>query len=270
VRAARARRIRLERAAAQRAAQTPPPAPTTTPVVDPTTLFIDPAQPLLFGLLAPYQTPEAAAAASNPIAAALLPISTAAAAALLPGVSTSASSTLHASAPPEPVLTPSGGFNGAARFERFLQAQSGPVQPPAASDVGTPVISRAPVLTDATGGRVLEAVAGGGRGTGLNTPLGRIAIRHGDYVFGNTRYPVASVGGVLTTAFLALAALVAIAAVLAAIAAVGRFLEAGVRRGSERTREELYAAARRMNIPGRSHMSNAELRRALDDRQSSH
>jgi hypothetical protein len=279
LRAARARRIRLERAArerqrvlrAQRAAQTPPPAQTTTPVVDPTTLFIDPAQPLLFGLLAPYQTPEAAAAASNPVAAALLPISTAAsAAALLAGVSTSASTTQHASAPAEPVLTPSGGFNGAARFERFLQAQSAPAQPLAASDVGTPVISRAPVLTDATGGRVLEAVAGGGRGTGLNTPLGRIAIRHGDYVFGTTRYPIASVGGVLTTALIALAALAGIAALLAAIAAVGRFLEAGVRRGGERTREELYAAARRMNIPGRSHMSNAELRRALDDRQSSH
>jgi hypothetical protein len=272
VRAARARRIRLERAAAQRqralraqrAAQTPPPAQ-TTPVVDPTTLFIDPAQPLLFGVLEPYQTPEAAAAAMNPVAAALLPISTAAAAALLAGVSTSASSTLHATAPPEPVLTPSGGFNGAARFERFLQAQSGPVQPLAASDVGTPVISRAPVLTDATGGRVLEAVAGGGRGTGVNTPLGRIAIRHGDYVFGNTRYPVASVGGVLTTALIALAALAGIAGLLAAGAAADRFLAASGRRGSERTREDLYAAARRKNIPGRSRMSKAELRRALDD-----
>jgi hypothetical protein len=127
------------------------------------------------------------------------------------------------------------------------------------------VISRAPVLTAATGGRVLEAVAGGGRGTGVNTPLGRIAVGDGDYVFGSTRYPIASVGGVLTTAFLSLAALAAIAALLAAIAAVGKFLETGARRGGERTREELYAAARRMHVPGRSRMSKAELRRALDD-----
>jgi hypothetical protein len=64
---------------------------------------------------------------------------------------------------------------------------------------------------------------------------------------------------------ISLAALAIVAALLAAIAAVGRFLGAGVRRGAERTREELYAAARRENIPGRSHMSKAELRRALDD-----
>ena len=201
----------------------------------------------------------------NPVAAALLPISTAAAAALLPGVSARSSSTLHATSPPAPVLSPSGGFDGSARFERFLQARSAPVQPIAPSDANTPVISRAPVLTDATGGRVLEAVAGGGRGTSLNTPLGRIGVRHGDYVFGSTRYPIASVGGVLTTAFLSLAALALVAALLAAIAAVGRFLEAGVRRGAERSRQELYTAARRRKLPGRSHMSKAELRRALDD-----
>ena len=223
--------------------------------------FIDPAQPLVS-----YQTPEAVAAAINPVAAALLPISTATAAALLPGVSARSSSTLHATSPPAPVLSPSGGFDGSARFERFLQARSAPLQPIAASDPNTPVISRAPVLTDATGGRVLEAVAGGGRGTGVNTPLGRIAVRGGDYVFGSTRYPLASVGGVLTTVLASLAALAGIAALLAAIAAVGRFLEAGARRGSERTREELYAAARRKNIPGRSRMSKAELMRALDER----
>jgi hypothetical protein len=202
----------------------------------------------------------------DPIAAALLPISTAAAAALLPGVSTSSSSSLHATSAPELVLSPSGGFDGSSRFERFLQARSAPVQPIAASSPATPVISRAPVLTDATGGRVLEAVAGGGRGTVVNTPLGRIGVRHGDYVFGNARYPVASAGGVLTTVLVALVGLAGIAALLAAIAAVSRFLEAAARRGSERTREELYAAARRKNIPGRSRMSKAELRRALDER----
>jgi hypothetical protein len=222
--------------------------------------FIDPAQPFV-----PYQTPEAIAASIDPVAAALLPISTAMAAAALPGVSARSSSTLHATAPPEPVLAPSGGFDGSSRFERFLQARSAAVQPIAPSDVNTPVISRAPVLTEATGGRVLEAVAGGGRGTGVNTPLGRIAIRHGDYVFGNTRYPVASVGGVLTTALIALAVLAGIAGLLAAGAAADRFLAASGRRGSERTREDLYAAAKRKNIPGRSRMSKAELRRALDD-----
>jgi CubicO group peptidase (beta-lactamase class C family) len=245
---------------AQRAAQTP--AQTLpAPVLDPTPLFfIDPAQPLL-----PYQTPEAVAAAMDPIAAALLPLAAAAAAALLPGVSASASSTLHARAPVTLVLAPSGGFDGSSRFERFLQARFAPVQP-IAPRVNTPVVSRAPVLTDATGGRVLVAVAGGGRGTGVNTPFGHVSVSHGDYVFGNTRYPIASIGGVLTTALVSLAALAGIAALLAAIAAVGRFLEASARRGRERTREELYAAARRKNIPGRSRMSKAELRRALDER----
>jgi hypothetical protein len=269
LRAARARRVRLERAARARlrilrAAQTSRPTPlTTTPVVDPTTLFfIDPAQPFV-----QYQTPEAVAAGMDPIAAALLPISTAAAAALLPGVSASASSSLHATSAPELVLSPSGGFDGSARFEGFLLGQFAPVQPIALSNL--PAVSRAPVLTDATGGRELASVAGGGRGIGVNTPLGRIGVEHGDYVFGNTRYAVASVSGVLTTAFLALAALALIAALLAAIAAVGKFLEAGVRRGGERTRDELYAAARRMQIPGRSHMSNAELRRALDEQRGS-
>jgi hypothetical protein len=250
---------------ARRAAQASSPAPqTTTPVVDPTTLFfIDPAQPLM-----QYQTPEAVAAAMTPIAAALLPITTAAAAALLPGVSTSSSSSLHATSLPELVLAPSGGFDGSARFERFLLGRFAPVQPIAPSSLSA--ISRAPVLTDATGGRELESVAGGGRGIGVNTPLGRIGVQRGDYVFGKTRYPIASVSGVLTTAFLSLAALAVIAALLAAVAAVGRFLEAGVRRGGERTRQELYAAARRMNIPGRSHMSNAELRRALDEQRGTH
>jgi hypothetical protein len=247
---------------AQRAAQMLPSASqTTTPVVDPTTLFfIDPTQSLV-----QYPAPEAVAAAMNPIAAALLPISTAAAAALLPGVSASSSSTLHATSPSELVLAPSGGFDGSMRFERFLQGRFAPVQPIAASNL--PVISRAPVLAEATGGRELESVAGGGRGIGVNTPLGHIGVQRGDYVLGNTRYPIASVSGVLTTAFLSLVALVLIAALAAALAAVGTFLGAGVRRGGDRTRDELYAAARRMHIPGRSHMSKAELRRALDEQR---
>jgi hypothetical protein len=247
---------------AQRRAQTLSPAQqTTAPVVDPTTLFfIDPAQSVV-----QYQTPETVAAALNPIAAALLPISTAAAAALLPGVSASSSSTLHATSPPELVLAPSGGFDGSTRFERFLQGQFAPVQPIVRS--GLPVISRMPVLTAATGGRELESVAGGGRGIVVNTPLGRIGVQRGDYVLGNNRYPIASVSGVLTTAFLSLVALALIAALLAALTAVGKFLDAGVRRGGDRTREELYTAARRMHIPGRSHMSKAELRRALDEQR---
>ena len=139
--------------------------------------------------------------------------------------------------------------------------------PPLTTDVSMPVVSRTPTLTAVTGGRVRfhEAIAGGGRGFSLLTPLGRVSISHGDYVFGSSHYPVASVRGVLTTALLALGALAGIAALLAAGAVAGRFLGLSGRRGSERTREDLYAAARRRKIPGRSHMSKAELRRALDD-----
>jgi hypothetical protein len=250
----------------QRAGQHP--AVRTTPLIDPVlTPFLEPAQPVLTD---PNQLPDAiaaAAAATTPLAPVLLPISTtAAAAALLPGVTARASSTLYATAPPEPALEPSGGFNGASRFEMFMLVLAAPV-PPVSNNVGATMVSRAPVLTAATGGRVRfqSVAAGGGRWFSLPTPLGRVAISHGDYVFGGTHYPLASVRGVLTTALIALGALAGIAALLAAGAVAGRFLGLGGRRGRG-TREDLYAAAKRKNIPGRSRMSKAELRRALDER----
>jgi hypothetical protein len=44
-------------------------------------------------------------------------------------------------------------------------------------------------------------------------------------------------------------------------------LRSGTRRPRGRTRDQLYAEARRMNVPGRSKMSKAELQRAVDARK---
>ena len=44
-------------------------------------------------------------------------------------------------------------------------------------------------------------------------------------------------------------------------------MRSGTRRGTGRTREQLYNEARRMNIPGRSKMNKAQLRRAVDRRK---
>ena len=41
----------------------------------------------------------------------------------------------------------------------------------------------------------------------------------------------------------------------------------GTNRPKGRTREQLYAEARRMNVPGRSKMSKAQLQRAVDSRK---
>ncbi|MDX6569850.1 MAG: hypothetical protein QOH15_2428 [Gaiellales bacterium] len=227
-------------------------------------------QPALTGI-EPGVLPDAiagAAAATAPLAPVLLPISTTtAAAAALPGVSARASSTLHATAPPDPALAPSGGFTGASQFAMFLLMQSAPVRP-LVRVVSTPVVSRTPTLTAVTGGRVRmkEGTVGGGRGFTLHTPFGRVSISHGEYLFGSTHYPMASVPGVLTTGLIALGVLAGIAVLLAAGAVIGRLVGVSGRRGNERRREDLYAAARRRKIPGRSRMSKAELRRALDDR----
>jgi hypothetical protein len=229
--------------------------------------FLDPALPVLVGVEPDPTLPDVTAPGEATLTPPLLPISTVAAASLLPGVSVHSSSTLHATAPPALALEPSGGFNGASRFAMFLLMESAPVAAITPRAVDTPVISRTPVLTPVSGGRTQAGVAtaGGGRGVGVNTPLGRISVSGGDYVFGSTQYPLASVRGVGTTLLITLAALGVIAAWLAVIAAAGRLLGARARRHKEWTREELYAAARRKNIPGRSRMSKAELLRALDE-----
>jgi len=45
-------------------------------------------------------------------------------------------------------------------------------------------------------------------------------------------------------------------------------LRSGTRRTKGRTVEQLYAEARRMNVPGRSTMNKAQLERAVDGRKS--
>jgi hypothetical protein len=44
-------------------------------------------------------------------------------------------------------------------------------------------------------------------------------------------------------------------------------LRSGTRRPKGRTKEQLYNEAKRRNIPGRSHMSKAQLQRAVDARK---
>jgi hypothetical protein len=44
-------------------------------------------------------------------------------------------------------------------------------------------------------------------------------------------------------------------------------MRSGTRRGTGRTKEQLYNEARRMNIPGRSKMNKAQLQRAVDRRK---
>jgi hypothetical protein len=45
-------------------------------------------------------------------------------------------------------------------------------------------------------------------------------------------------------------------------------LRSGTRRPKGRTKEQLYDEAKRMNVPGRSSMSKAQLQRAVDGRKS--
>ncbi len=45
-------------------------------------------------------------------------------------------------------------------------------------------------------------------------------------------------------------------------------LRSGTKRTKGRTVEQLYAEARRMNVPGRSKMNKAQLQRAVDGRKS--
>ena len=45
-------------------------------------------------------------------------------------------------------------------------------------------------------------------------------------------------------------------------------LRSGTKRPKGRTKEQLYAEARRLNVPGRSSMNKAQLQRAVDRRRS--
>jgi hypothetical protein len=45
-------------------------------------------------------------------------------------------------------------------------------------------------------------------------------------------------------------------------------LRSGTKRPKGRTKEQLYNEAKRMNVPGRSNMSKAQLQRAVDARKS--
>jgi hypothetical protein len=44
-------------------------------------------------------------------------------------------------------------------------------------------------------------------------------------------------------------------------------LRSGTQRTKGRTKEQLYNEAKRMNVPGRSHMTKAQLQRAVDGRK---
>jgi hypothetical protein len=112
-----------------------------------------------------------------------------------------------------PLLT--GGFNGDSRFVASLlpQLSLASVVKPAAA---------APSLSSggAEGGRSPVAAAGGGRGIGVDLPIiGRIGISSGGYQFGRSQYPLASVGGIVTTALISLAALAAISALFGGVSA---------------------------------------------------
>jgi hypothetical protein len=112
-----------------------------------------------------------------------------------------------------PLLT--GGFNGKSRLVAALlpQLSLAAVVKPAATAPGA---SPEPVA----GGHSSVAPAAGGRGIGVELPIiGRIGISGGGYQFGRSQYPLASVGGIVTTALLSLGALAAISALFAGVSA---------------------------------------------------
>jgi hypothetical protein len=111
-----------------------------------------------------------------------------------------------------PLLT--GGFNGESRFVASLLPQL------SLASVVKPAAAAPSLSSGAEGGRSPVAPAGGGRGIGVELPIiGRIAITGNGYELGRWRYPLASVGGIATTALLSLAALAAISALFAGVSA---------------------------------------------------
>jgi hypothetical protein len=113
-----------------------------------------------------------------------------------------------------PLLT--GGFNGKSRFVASLLPQLS-----LASVVRTaaPAAAASGPSAGALGGRSPVAPAAGGRGIGVDTPIGRIGISGDGYQFGHWRYPLASVGGIATTVLISLAALAAISALFGGVSA---------------------------------------------------
>jgi hypothetical protein len=137
---------------------------------------------------------------------------------------------------------------------------------------------RATRLAHARGGR--EAVASNQQpapsahehgGIGFETPSGRLSISPSGFHFGSSQRSIASVDGLVTAVLDTLAVLAALAALIGAAAVlslVRRTRQAARERArvapaNRRTRAELYAEARRQNLPGRSSMTKAELERAL-------
>jgi hypothetical protein len=108
-------------------------------------------------------------------------------------------------------------------------------------------------------------------GIGFETPRGRLSISPTGFHFGSAQRSIASVDGLVTAVLDTLAVLAALAAVIGAGAILSRVrrtrqatrARARVAPASRRTRAELYAEARRQNLPGRSNMTKAELERAL-------
>jgi hypothetical protein len=108
-------------------------------------------------------------------------------------------------------------------------------------------------------------------GIGFETPRGRISISPTGFHFGSAQRSIASVDGLVTAVLDTLAVLAALAALIGAGAILSRVrrtrqatrARARIAPASRRTRAELYAEARRQNLPGRSNMTKAELERAL-------
>jgi hypothetical protein len=109
------------------------------------------------------------------------------------------------------------------------------------------------------------------RGIGFNTSHGRFSISPTGFQLGGQEHSIASVGDVLSGVLDTLLALAALAAIIGAAAVLrtvrhnrlARRRRARVALAKSRTRDQLYDEAKRLNIPGRSKMTKAQLELAL-------
>ena len=139
-------------------------------------------------------------------------------------------------------------------------ATAGSAQP---SDVATSSNKQAPLSSDEHGG------------VGFETPRGRLSISPSGFRFGGSQRSIASVDGLLTAVLDTLAVLAALAAIIGAGAALSSFRRrrrasrshARVEAVERRTRQELYAVAKRLDIAGRSSMTKAQLELAVNTRE---
>jgi hypothetical protein len=139
-------------------------------------------------------------------------------------------------------------------------------------------VRKAAVSAHASGGR--EAVPSNQQaapsahehgGIGFETPRGRLSVSPTGFHFAGSQRSIASVDGLLSAVLDTLAVLAALAALIGAAAAASRVRRtrrasrgrARVAPANRRTRAQLYAEARRQNLPGRSNMTKAQLERAL-------